>query len=68
MTALFVVIFIEQWLKEKNHTNAILGLVLAAICLLVFGAENFMIPSMISILTALTLLRNVLDTGKEDAE
>lgn len=61
MTALFVVIFIEQWLKEKNHTNAVLGILLAAICLAVFGAENFMIPSMISILTALTLLRNLLD-------
>ena len=61
MTALFVVIFIEQWLKEKNHTNAILGIILAAICLAVFGPENFMIPSMISILTALTLLRNILE-------
>ena len=65
MTALFVVIFIEQWLKEKNHTNAVLGILLAAICLAVFGAENFMIPSMISILTALTLLRNVLEKGDE---
>lgn len=61
MTALFVVIFIEQWLKEKNHTNAILGLSLSAICLILFGPENFMIPSMISILTALTLLRNLLN-------
>ena len=62
MTALFVVIFLEQWLKEKNHTNAVLGLILSAVCLVIFGPENFMIPSMISILTALTLLRNILDT------
>ena len=67
MTALFVVIFLEQWLKEKNHINAVLGIVLAVICLVIFGPENFMIPSMISILTALTLLRGTLEK-KGDAE
>ena len=66
MTALFVVIFLEQWLKEKNHINAVLGIILAVICLVIFGPENFMIPSMISILTALTLLRGTLDKKEEE--
>ena len=66
MTALFVVIFLEQWLKEKNHINAVLGIVLAVICLVIFGSENFMIPSMISILTALTLLRGTLEKKEEE--
>ena len=66
MTALFVVIFLEQWLKEKNHINAVLGIVLAVICLVIFGPENFMIPSMISILTALTLLRGTLEKKEEE--
>ena len=66
MTALFVVIFLEQWLKEKNHINAVLGIILAVICLVIFGPENFMIPSMISILTALTLLRGTLDKKGAD--
>ena len=66
MTALFVVIFLEQWLKEKNHINAVLGIVLAVICLVIFGPENFMIPSMISILTALTLLRGTLENKEEE--
>ena len=66
MTALFVVIFLEQWLKEKNHINAVLGIILAVICLVIFGPENFMIPSMISILTALTLLRVTLDKKGAD--
>lgn len=61
MTAMFVVIFLEQWLKDKKHTSAILGLALSAICLIAFGADNFMIPSMLSILIVLTLIRKPLE-------
>lgn len=56
MTAMFVVIFLEQWLKDKNHTPALLGLGLSLICLIAFGAENFIIPSMLAILAVLTLI------------
>lgn len=45
MTAMFVVIFMEQWLKDKKHTSALLGLALSALCLIAFGSEQFMIPS-----------------------
>ena len=55
MTAMFVVIFLEQWLKEKNHLPAILGLSLSALCLIFFGAENFMVPSMLLLLGVLSL-------------
>lgn len=60
MTAMFVVIFLEQWLKDKNHVSAALGLLLSVSCLVLFKAENFMIPSMLSILVTLTLLRRPL--------
>ena len=43
MTAMFVVIFMEQWLKEKNHTSSILGLGISLLCLIAFGADNFII-------------------------
>lgn len=56
MTAMFVVIFLEQWLKEKNHLPAVLGLVLSTVCLLIFKAEHFMIPSMLCILAVLSLI------------
>ena len=65
MTAMFVVIFMEQWLKEKNHTSSLLGLLLSLICLIAFGADGFMIPSMLAILIALTLLRGRLEKGGE---
>lgn len=57
MTAMFVVIFLEQWLKEKNHTSAVVGTGLSLLCLLAFGAEDFIIPAMLAILAVLTLLR-----------
>ncbi len=61
MTAMFVVIFIEQWLKEKNHVPSIIGLAVSAICLIFFGADSFMIPTMIAIIALLSLLRNKLE-------
>ena len=61
MTAMFVVIFMEQWKKDKNHLSAILGLVLPVGCLLLFGAEGFMIPAMLAILAGLALVRKPLE-------
>lgn len=63
MTAMFVVIFLEQWLKDQQHTSALLGPGLSAVCLLVFGAEDFVIPAMAAILGVLTLLRAPLEKG-----
>ena len=61
MTAMFVVIFMEQWLKEKHHASAWIGLAGSAGCLLIFGAESFMIPTMICILIMLTIFRKPIE-------
>lgn len=58
MTAMFVVIFLENWLKEEDHTSSLLGLGISLICLIAFGAEGFLIPAMLGILAVLTLLRH----------
>lgn len=58
MTALFVVIFTEQWLSTKEHLPAVIGLAASAACLFVFGADAFIIPSMIAIIIVFALLRN----------
>lgn len=60
MTALFVVIFLENWLKEKDHSASVIGLFISFICLTIFKGTNFIIPSMIIILSVLTLLRGRL--------
>ncbi|MFC2470583.1 MAG: AzlC family ABC transporter permease [Lachnoanaerobaculum gingivalis] len=61
MTALFVVIFLENWLKEKDHSASVIELFISFICLTVFKGTNFIIPSMIIIITVLTLLRGRLE-------
>ena len=60
MTALFIVIFFENWLKEKDHSASVIGLFISFICLMIFKGTNFIIPSMIIILSVLTLLRGML--------
>lgn len=65
MTAMFVVIFTEQWLKAEQHASALLGLGLSLLCLLAFGADRFIIPSMLAIIAALTALRRPLEKGGE---
>ena len=65
MTAMFVVIFTEQWLKEKNHGSSLAGLGLSLLCLFVFGGESFIIPSMLAILGVLTLLRKPSERGTD---
>lgn len=60
MTSLFLVVFVEQWQSTKNHLSAIIGVASSIICLLIFGADNFIIPTMISITILLTVLRGIL--------
>lgn len=57
LTALFVVIFLEQWLEGKNHFSAVTGVICSIISLLLFGTQNFIIPAMILILLVLTFYR-----------
>ena len=61
MTAMFVVIFLEQWLKEKKHYTALIGMGAAVACRLGFGADSFMVPTMVCILLLLTLGRKPIE-------
>lgn len=65
MIAMFVVIFLEQWLKEKNHAGSLLGLELSLGALLIFGKDNFIIPAMAAILVVLTMFRPRLEKEGE---
>ncbi len=69
MTAMFVVILLSQWVKDgtalktmlKDHISELVGIFGSLLCLIVFGPDHFIIPAMIVIFVALTLLRPVLD-------
>ena len=68
MTAMFVVIFLEQWLKDKNHFPALIGLGLSVLSLIAFGSSNFMLPAMFAILAVLTLLRKPFEKKGEETK
>ena len=61
MTAMFVVIFLEQWLKGKHHAASWIGLLVSVVCLVCFGADSFLIPTMAAILLILLLCRRKLE-------
>ena len=53
LTALFVTIFVEQWLTTKNHIPALAGILSSVVCLMIFGADSFLIPTMMIIVALL---------------
>ncbi len=61
MTALFVTVFVEQWLTVKEHRPALAGIVLSSLCLFAFGRDHFLIPAMISITVLLMAMRKQLE-------
>ena len=64
LTALFMTIFVEQWLSTKNHFPAIVGAAVTAACLLLFGRDVFLIPSMCLIAAILVMNRR---TGRSES-
>ena len=61
LTALFVTLFTEQWLSNKNHFPAVVGVVSTVLCLVLFGKDIFLILSMVLVAILLTTTRK---TGK----
>lgn len=57
MTVLFIVIVIDQWEKNKDHTPVILSFIASIACLIYFGRDNFLIPSMALIIVILFIVR-----------
>ncbi|MEL7656837.1 MAG: branched-chain amino acid ABC transporter permease, partial [Bacillota bacterium] len=72
MTALFIVIFIDQWKSYSSHIPALIGLGCTILALLIIGPGNLVIPSMTLIVIALMLARKQIEnkmttiTEKED--
>lgn len=66
LTALFITIVTDQWLKSKKHFAALTGIGASAVCLAVFGPDSFLIPSMLAITLILLVCRKF--TGALPAE
>ena len=61
MTALFVVIFVEQWFDRKNRIPELVGVITAVVCLNLFGTGGFVLPSMLIIILVLLFSRSNLE-------
>lgn len=72
MTTMFVVIFLGQFEQEKKEGNsilpAIIGFASALVCLMLFGADNFMIPTLVVMLIAFLLLRGKLERKEQEVQ
>lgn len=69
MTALFVVIFVEQWESGRaGHIPALIGLGVTIICRLIFGADSFIVFSMIGMFILLWAGKPVIDKSKPSEE
>ena len=68
MTALFVIIFIDQWEKTKNHFPALIGLTVAVLCLFIIGQKNFMLPALMIVSGILLLTRRGGENAKNIKE
>ncbi len=64
LTALFVTVFVEQWKSTRDHCPAVIGVAASVACLLIFGADDFLIPSMIAIAAMLSVLKFVRKGGQ----
>lgn len=65
MTALFVVIFTEQWLSSKSHAPAVIGLICGAVSLLLLGPESFLLPALVMTTALLIIWKH---TAKREEE
>ena len=63
VTGVFVVIFMEQWMKQKKHHTGLIGIGCTALCLYFFGSTSFMVPAMILIIVILLAFRKPLEEG-----
>ena len=68
MTAMFTVIFLNQWEKDRQHYSALIGLAAPLVCLVFFGSGSFLLPSMGCILILLLALRRPIEKAESPAE
>lgn len=61
MTAMFAVIFLEQLQKKENRPTAVIGAAVSLICLILFGADHFLLPAMLGIILCLAVGKKPID-------
>jgi len=62
MTALFLVMFIEMWYRRSNRLPELIGVLCALVCLIVFGADSFVLPAMLLMIAVILLGRKKIES------
>ena len=65
LTALFTVIFLEQWKEQKGHTASLIGIISSFLSLVLFGKDNFIIPAMILMVMVSTFFKKPIEKGMD---
>lgn len=65
LTALFLTVFTEQWVKAERHLPALIGVAASVVCLVIFGRDSFLIPAMLCITVLLLVLPDRLAAGDD---
>ena len=68
MTALFIVMFMELWYRRSNRPAELIGMLSAVLCLALFGASNFVLPTMVLMVAVILLGRKKLDRTEADTD
>ncbi|OOR89402.1 branched-chain amino acid transporter AzlC [Moraxella caviae] len=68
MTALFLVIFVEQWARERTHESSLVGIGMTAACLIIFGKTHFLLPAMGGILLYLSVRKKAIEAKMANAK
>lgn len=68
LTALFLTVFLEQWLTTRKHTPALIGVLASVVCRIVFGESSFLIPAMLIIAALLCICKDSFMLTKEDCD
>lgn len=61
MTALFVVIVLNQWMDSKEHRPALIGGVIGLVSLILLGADKFLLPALTLSAMVLIALKSTMD-------
>lgn len=67
MTALFIVLFVEQWFEKKNRFPAVVGIITSLVCLILFGKDGFILPSMMIIMIILLSNHKIEENKKGES-
>lgn len=66
MTALFIVIVVNQWMENKEHFSALTGFLTSLLMLVLLGPDHFLLPALVLSMMLLIVFRKKTDKGSTD--